>query len=87
MFIVAFTISHLYRDNKTYWMGLGESLDSYIELTGDLVLIFWCLMPLSAIFLAISWRPVLVVEAAGEPPAIVKQLVNFISCESSTPFL
>jgi hypothetical protein len=31
-------------------MGLGESLDSYIELTGDLVLIFWCLMPLSAIF-------------------------------------
>ena len=28
---------------------------------------FWCLTPLSAIFHAISWRPVLVVEEAGVP--------------------
>jgi hypothetical protein len=27
---------------------------------------------------AISWRPVLVVEEAGQPPTIGKQLVNFI---------
>jgi hypothetical protein len=41
-------------------------------------------MPLSAI----SWRPVLVVEEAGEPPTMSKQLVNFITCgcESSAPF-
>ena len=37
---------------------------------------------------AISWRPVLVVEEAGEPPTMGKQLVNFITCgcESSAPF-
>ena len=29
---------------------------------------------------AISWRPVLVVEEAGEPPTMGKQLVNFITC-------
>ena len=38
---------------------------------------------------AISWRPVLVVEEAGVPPTIGKQLVNFITCgcKSSAPFL
>ena len=40
--------------------------------------------------LAISWRPVLVVEEAGEPPTMGKQLVSFkfITCgyESSAPF-
>jgi len=37
---------------------------------------------------AISWRPILVVEEAGEPPTMGKQLVNFITCgcESSAPF-
>jgi hypothetical protein len=37
---------------------------------------------------AISWRPVLVVEKAGVPPTMGKQLVNFITCgcESSAPF-
>jgi hypothetical protein len=37
---------------------------------------------------AISWRPVLVVEETGEPPAMCKQLVNFITfgCESSASF-
>jgi hypothetical protein len=37
---------------------------------------------------AISWRPVLVVEEAGEPQTMGKQLVNFITCgcESSAPF-
>jgi hypothetical protein len=37
---------------------------------------------------AISWRPVLVVEEAGEPPTMGKQLVNFITCgcELSAPF-
>jgi hypothetical protein len=37
---------------------------------------------------AISWRPVLVVEEAGGPPTMSKQLVNFIicGCESSAPF-
>jgi hypothetical protein len=29
---------------------------------------------------AISWRPVLVVEEAAEPPTMGKQLVNFITC-------
>jgi hypothetical protein len=29
---------------------------------------------------AIIWRPVLVVEEAGEPPTIGKQLINFITC-------
>ena len=28
---------------------------------------------------AIIWRPVLVVEEAGEPPTIGKQLINFIT--------
>jgi hypothetical protein len=28
---------------------------------------------------AISWRPVLVVEEAEEPPTMGKQLVNFIT--------
>ena len=35
---------------------------------------------------AISWRPVLVVEEAGEPPTMGKQLVNYCGCESSAPF-
>jgi hypothetical protein len=37
---------------------------------------------------AISRRPVLVVEEAGESPTMGKQLVNFITCgcESSAPF-
>ena len=37
---------------------------------------------------AISWRPVLVVEEAREPPTMGKQLVSFITCgcESSVPF-
>jgi len=29
---------------------------------------------------AISWQPVLVVEEAGEPPTMGKQLVNFSTC-------
>jgi hypothetical protein len=38
---------------------------------------------------AISRRPVLVVEEAGESPTMGKQLVNFITCgcESNKPFL
>jgi hypothetical protein len=37
---------------------------------------------------AISWRPVLVVEEAGEPQTMATQLVNFItcSCQLSAPF-
>ena len=37
---------------------------------------------------SISWRLVLVVEEAREPPAMGKQLVNFITCgcESKAPF-
>jgi hypothetical protein len=37
---------------------------------------------------AISWRSALVVEEAGEPPAMGKQLVSYITCggESSAPF-
>ena len=37
---------------------------------------------------AISWRPVLMAEEAGEPPTMGKQLVNFIThgCESSASF-
>jgi len=27
-----------------------------------------------------SWLPILVVEEAGEPPTMGKQLVNFIHC-------
>jgi hypothetical protein len=48
-------------------------------------LIFGVLMPLSAI----SWRPVLVVEEAGEPPTMGKKLVNSITWvyESGAPFL
>jgi hypothetical protein len=36
----------------------------------------------------ISWRPVLMVEEAGEPSTMGKQLVNFITCgcESSASF-
>jgi hypothetical protein len=44
-------------------------------------------------FLAMSWRPVLVMQEAGlpgerEPPTMGKQLVNCITCgcESSAPF-
>jgi hypothetical protein len=50
-------------------------------------LIFCVLTPLSTIFQLLSWRPVLVVEEAGE--TMGKQLVNFITCgcESSAPFL
>jgi hypothetical protein len=49
---------------------------------------FWCLT-LSSNISAIPWRPVLVVEEAGEPPTMDKQLVSFITCgcESSAPFL
>jgi hypothetical protein len=38
---------------------------------------------------AISWRPVSVVEEAGEPPTMGKQLVSFITCgcESNASFL
>ena len=45
-----------------------------------------CLAPLSAIFSAISWRPVLVVEEAavpGDKPTMDKQLVNLITCAAS----
>jgi hypothetical protein len=37
---------------------------------------------------AISWRPVLMAEEAGEPSTMGKQLVNFIThgCESSASF-
>jgi len=36
---------------------------------------------------AISWRPVLVVEEAGVPGENHRLWANFISCESSAPFL
>ena len=54
---------------------------------------FWCFDPTFSNISAISWRPVLVMEVPGstrrEPPAMGKQLVNFITCgcESSAPFL
>ena len=53
-----------------------------------LVIWFIVLNATFSIISAISWRPVLVVEEAGEPPTMSKQLVNFITCgcESSAPF-
>jgi len=51
---------------------------------------FWCFNTTFNNISAISWRPVLVlvVEEAGVPPTMGKQLVNFITCvcESSAPF-
>jgi hypothetical protein len=50
---------------------------------------FWCFNATFNNISAISWRPVLVVEEAGENQTLGKQLVNFITCgcESSAPFL
>ena len=50
---------------------------------------FWCFNATFSNISAISWRPVLVVEEAGEPPTMGKQLVNFITWvyESGAPFL
>jgi hypothetical protein len=53
-------------------------------------LIFGVLTPLSAIFsyiMAISFSGGRSRSTRREPPTMGKQLVNFITCESSAPFL
>jgi hypothetical protein len=52
---------------------------------------FWCFNATFSNIPAISWRPVLVGgrrrNTWRQPPTMDKQLVNFITCESSAPFL
>ena len=48
---------------------------------------FWCYNATFNNISSISLGPVSVVEEAGEPPTMGKQLVNFITCKSSAPFL
>ena len=73
--------------------GTLEKYPSYYSLVLRIWFDLLCLTPISAIFLAISWRPALVVEEAGIPrrelPTMNKQLISFITCgsESSAPFL
>jgi hypothetical protein len=75
-----------YNEYGTLW----HNADMYLDYKHRFDLIdFWCLNATFNNISDISWRPVLVLEEAGEPPTMGKQLVNFITCgcESSAPFL
>jgi hypothetical protein len=75
-----------YNEDGTLW----HNADMYLDYKHRFDLIdFWCLNATFNNISDISWRPVLVLEEAGEPPTMGKQLVNFITCgcESSAPFL
>ena len=54
---------------------------------GGFIFDFWCFNTTFKNISVITWRPALLVEEAGEPPTMGKQLVNFITYESSAPFL
>jgi hypothetical protein len=69
-----------YRNQCTYKLNISYSLVDLIR--------FFVINATFSNISAISWRPVLVVEEAGEPPTMGKQLVSFITCgcESSASF-
>ena len=74
-----------YNEDGTLW----HSADMYLDYKHRFDLIdFWCLNATFNNISDISWRPVLVVEEAVEPPTMGKQLVSFSTCgcEYSAPF-
>ena len=66
---------HIYPENQTTWVAwVAEwvqliTSDNKPKITDVRLLLidFWCLTPLSAIFQLYQWRPVLVVEETGVP--------------------
>ena len=63
--------------------GTLEKYPSYCSLVLRIWFHLLCLTPLSAIFLAISWRPVLVVEEAGVPRRDPPTMIWYLICLSN----
>jgi len=64
------------------------SINEFVSFSNWFDFDFWCFNATFNNISVISWRPVLAVVEAGEPPTMGKHLVNFITCgcESSAPF-